>query len=419
MVPTKRVLLAAATTGYQARAFQEAARKLGIELGLATDRCDHLEDPWGDQAIPVRFERPEQSAEELIRVDRRWDGIVAVGDGPAKLAAYIAAKLHLPFHPPEAVSACGNKFLARERFQAAGLPVPEFYRVPLNAGGAEAARSARYPCVLKPLGLSASRGVIRANDEAEFLAAFLRNEAILRSPDVRRQRDDASQFLQIESFIPGREYALEGLVTGGRLHVLTIFDKPDPLDGPFFEETIYTAPSRASNDVVNCIADTAQRAVSALGLTHGPVHAEMRVNESGVSMLEAAARPIGGLCAKALRFEAGQTLEDVILRHALDSGFRIPTRERNATGVMMIPVPVNGLYIRHEGQEEAEQVPGIDEVIITAKQGQRFLKLPEGHSYPGFIFARGTTPMEVEAALRTSHSKLRFEMATELATLRP
>src|SRR6202050_3024485 len=298
-----RVLLVAATTGYQTRAFADAARRLGFDLVLATDRCHVLEDPWGDHAIPVRFEDPEGSRDVLAAAGP-FDGIVAVADRPTLVAALTAEALGLRYHSQAAVAACRDKYLARQRFQAAGLPVPEFFRFLANANPSEAAKQASFPCVLKPLGLSGSRGVIRANNATEFVAAAERIRAMLES------------YIQVESFIEGREFALEGIVTGGELQVLAIFDKPDPLDGPFFEETIYVTPSRQPPSVQHAIRESAQRAVAALGLEFGPVHAERRGNDQGVWMREAAARPIGGLCSRVLRFQNEMSLEELLLRHA-------------------------------------------------------------------------------------------------------
>lgn len=396
----KRVLLAAATTGYQTRMFQDAAERIGVELVLATDRCHVLDDPWGDHAVPIRFESPETAA-GLLREAGELDGIVAVGDRPAYVAAVAAAELGLRFHSPDAVAACRNKFVARERFREAGLLVPEFYRVPVAE---EPAESRFYPCVLKPLGLSASRGVIRADDDREFVAAFRRIRALI-------EHEEFSDFIQVERFIEGREFALEGVVSGGRLDVIALFDKPDPLDGPFFEETIYVTPSREAAMVQRAIAETTQRGVGALGLTDGPIHAEMRVNRAGVWMLEIAARPIGGLCAKAI-----PGLEEFILRHAVGDGIaRLDSV--GASGVMMIPIPREGIYQGVSGVADAEAVPGVTEVVVTAKEGQRIVPLPEGKSYLGFIFARGDAPAQVEDALRRAHEKLKFEFLAALPVI--
>jgi len=291
------------------------------------------------------------------------------------------------------------------------LPVPPFFRVGLAAVPEAAAHQAPYPCVLKPLGLSASRGVIRADDPGEFVAAFARIKAMLEK--------SGDEYLQVEAYIPGREFAVEGVLTHGAMRVLAIFDKPDPLEGPFFEETIYVTPSRESRAAQQSLCDAVARAVGALGLYHGPFHAELRANDCGVWMLEVAARPIGGLCSKALRFGDGMPLEELIVRHATGGDISALPLADGASGVMMIPVPRGGVYEDVAGVDDARAVAGVDDVIITAKAGQALLPLPEGGSYLGFIFARGGDPAEVERALRCAHDKLSFRIATALPTLPP
>jgi ATP-grasp domain/L-amino acid ligase C-terminal domain 2/ATP-grasp N-terminal domain len=397
----KRLLLIGAKTGYQTRVFAEAAVRLGLDLTLATDRCHTLNDPWGDQAVALEFKDPEAAARKLA-LEGRFDGVVALGDGPAYLAAVAAEQLGLPYNSPQSAANCGDKFLARKCFYDGGLLVPNFRRVLLsqeNDGG-----DVQYPCVLKPLSQSASRGVIRADNPDEFVRAFERIRTMLRP-----ERDE---FLLVEDFIPGREFALEGLLNHGVLQVLAIFDKPDPLDGPFFEETIYVTPPRSAKHVQQSIRHATAQAIQALGLTHGPVHAEMRVNDRGVWMLEVAARPIGGLCAKVL-----PGLEELILRHAAGedvSGISFP---QDAAGVMMVPIPRAGIYAGVSGEDQARAVPLIEDVIITAKLGQHLLPLPEGKSYLGFLFARGPDPVQVEAALRECHAELRFEINTALKVM--
>ena len=237
------------------------------------------------------------------------DGVLAVGDRPTVIAARVAQALGLPGHPPEASAAARNKQLTRERLRDAGLPVPWFFRpVPVTADPDALASSLTFPCVIKPLALSGSRGVMRADDPASFREAFLRLRALLQSPDIRAERNEAHETVLVEGFIPGREFALEGLLHHGALHVLAIFDKPDPLDGPFFEETIYVTPSSWPEAGQRAIVDAVARAAEALGLRHGPIHAECRVNDGGVFVLEVAARPIGGLCARALRFRKASGL---------------------------------------------------------------------------------------------------------------
>ena len=336
---------------------------------------------------------------------QRFDGVAAVGDKPAVLAAQAAEMLGLPFHPSAAARVCGDKFLTRQMFQAAGMRVPSFFRAAFDDDARALSERAPYPCVLKPLGLSASRGVIRADDASAFVKAF------------ERIRKMGERELQVESYIPGREFAIEGLVTNGEFRPIAIFDKPEPLEGPFFEETIYVTPSRESDDVQRELIGTVAQAVRALGLRHGPVHAELRYNAEGAWMLEAHARPIGGLCAKALRLTGDVTLEEAILRHALGEDVSGLQLEEGASGVMMIPIPKGGVFHSAAGVEDAARVCGVDDVIVTAKAGQRLIPLPEGASYLGFIFARGAGPAAVEKALRLAHGKLRFEIATALETL--
>ena len=414
----KRLLLIASTTGYQLRAFTEAALRCGYEVTPATDRCHNLEDPWGDHAIPLRFQHPERAAEKIELNAGEIDGVVAVGDRPAHIAALAARRLRLPHNPPAAVLACRDKFTARQRFRAAGLLVPWYMPVPVDTVVGPIADSVEYPCVLKPLGLSASRGVIRANDPTEFVAAFERIRHILETPEVKRMRESQDRFVQIETFIPGREYAVEGLMTRGHLQVLAIFDKPDPLDGPYFEETIYVTPSRAPADVQRAILTATSTAIVALGLEHGPIHAEMRVNERGVWMLEVAARPIGGLCARVLQFDDGATLEDLICRHAAGDAAGSACLRDGGRAVMMIPIPKRGIFVSVAGVEAAGRVRGIEDVVITAKQGQELVPLPEGAAYLGFIFGRGDSPEEAEAAVRTAHAELRFEIAEVLPVVK-
>lgn len=421
----KRLLLLTTTTGYQAQQFRETAARLGLSLVLASNNCHMLDDPWQDGALSVRFHQPMASAAKIreFALHQRIDGVVAIGDAPTATAAVTAKELGLPFHPPEAVEACRNKFLAREKYKGAGMRVPWYMRFKAHADEKQAARAVPYPCVLKPLGLSASRGVIRANNETEFATAFTRIRHLLLDKDVKVLHEESSGWIQAESFIPGREFAMEGIVTDGQLKVLAIFDKPDPLDGPFFEETIYVTPSRASASDQGELVKCAERAVEALGLAHGPVHMEMRLNEEGAWMLDVAARPIGGLCAGALRFRTTGVspipigLEELILRHAAGEDIRGYEREPQASGVMMIPIPQAGLYEGVDGVSEASEVEAVDRIEITAKLQQKLVPLPEGASYLGFIFAQADTPQQVEDALRTAHAKLRFHISTAIPVM--
>lgn len=393
--------------------FREAAEQARVRISLATDRCDHLDDPWGDDAIPVRWEDPAGSAEalmEALAVRGPATGVAALGDRTTFLASLFAERAGLPFHPPHATEAANNKFLSKERFRAAGLPQPGYRRYAI----ATIPEAPFLPCVLKPLGLSGSRGVIRADTPEEFAAAFERIRCLLQDRDILRRADDQDRWIQVESFIPGSEYAVEGLATDGRLQVLALFDKPDPLDGPYFEETLYVTPSRAPGPVQREITETVQRGITALGFTSGPVHAEVRHNETGVYILEIAARPIGGYCARALRFDNGMTLEELVLRHALGEDVSRRRLRPGGTGLMMLPIPKAGVYKGVTGVAEAAAVPGIEEVRIAAVDGQLLKTYPEAGSYLGFLFAHAANAAAAEAALRRAQGLLRFDIATEL-----
>ncbi len=423
----RRVLLVATTTGYQIRSFGEAAGKLGVHLVFASDRCDQLEDPWWDQAIPVRFQEETRSVDAVVTAcgEEPPHGIVAVGDRPAVLAARLAGAFGLTGHPPEAAAACRNKLATRQALQAAGLPTPWFVSMPIEGDAECMAVPVEYPAVVKPLALSGSRGVMRVDNAAEFIVAFDRLRRLLGMRDVRIERDEAHGRALVERFIPGAEYAIEGLLNHGVLQLLAICDKPDPLDGPFFEETIYRTPSVAPPEIQQRIAEAVAAATAALGLHHGPVHAECRVSGDMVYILEVAARPIGGLCSRALRFrsegleasggpDAVVSLEDLLLRHALGEDVSPYVRERAASGVMMIPIPKRGVYRRVDGLDEATRVAGIEDIRITAKPDTMLVPLPEGKSYLGFIFARAAAPCAVDQALRDAHAQLHFAIDREV-----
>jgi biotin carboxylase len=418
------VLLVATTTGYQTRAFEEAAEQLGVTIAYATDRCSVLDDPWRDDALAIRFHDEDASVAAILEsaTSRPIDGVLAVGDRPTVIAARTAAALGLPTHPPEAAEVARNKLHTRKRLRDAGLPVPTFLDVQTTADPVNVARAISFPCVVKPLALSGSRGVMRANDQGEFVAAFERLRALLASPDVRTERDQAHDVVLIESFIEGREFAVEGLMNRGELHILAVFDKPDPLDGPFFEETIYVTPSAAASSVLRAVERAVTAATRAVRLWHGPVHAECRVGPSGAFVLEVAARPIGGLCARALRFTKGAngsriSLEELLLRHALGEGSEGWHRERDASAVMMIPIPRRGVFRHALGVDEARRLPGIHEIRITAKADQVLVPLPEGRSYLGFIFARAERAGDAERAVRRAHDELAFVIDPEVRVL--
>lgn len=416
-----RILILSTTTGYQLRSFGDAAESLGVELLFATDRCHTLDDPWQDAAVAVRFEDVGGSLEAVREAARARpiDGVIAVGDRPVVLAALVAEALGIPGNPPDAAAASADKRLARERFAAAGLLTPWHFAVPTSVAAGDVAARAEYPAVVKPLGLSGSRGVIRADTREALVRAYDRVRALLARPDVRALRLETDRTILVEGYLDGPEYAVEGLLTRGDFRPLAIFAKPDPLDGPFFEETIYLTPADPGADVERAIVDAIARAAAALGLRHGPVHAECRVTDRGVFVLELAARPIGGLCSSVLRFGAGDiSLEALLLRHACGDDVSGVRREPQSAAVMMIPIPKRGLFKRVDGVDAARRVPHVDDVRITAKVDQLLEPLPEAGSYLGFIFARAPRPADAERAVRDAHARLAFAIDPAIALIK-
>lgn len=407
-----RLLLLLPTTTYRTEAFVEAARKLGVDLVCASERPSTLEDLAPDTLLTLDFSDPRAAASRVAEWSRGRpvDAVVGVDDPTTTVAAVIAERLGLRANPAAAVAAARDKHEMRQCLAAAGVPEPRFRRIALDEDPFQAARGVAFPCVVKPLALSASRGVIRANNVDQFIAAVRRIAALLRRDDVDVS-GEAARYLLAEQYVPGLEVALEGLLMGGTLHTLAIFDKPDPLEGPFFEETIYVTPSRLPGAIQRRIGTVTADACAALGLSEGPVHAELRVNDDGPWVIEVAARSIGGLCSRTLRFGTGMSLEQLILRHALGWPIDSLDRERRPAGVMMIPIPRGGRLQAVQGRERAAAVAGIEEVAITAHVGQELVPLPEGWQYLGFIFARAETPDDVEKALREAHAHLHFDIA--------
>jgi biotin carboxylase len=412
-----RVLLLLPTTTYKARDFLEAAAELGVEAVVGSDQPQVLETIAPGRTLTLPLQDPRASThviEEFARF-RPLQAIIPTDDQTAVVAAHAAKALGLPHNPPEAAHAARRKDLLRERLQTAGVRTPRHRLLPADPPPSDAGLMAlaavqTYPCILKPIFLSASRGVIRADTADELVTAFRRIRALMTRPEVSARGDaEERRFILAEEFVPGPEVALEGLLTRGQLRVLAIFDKPDPLDGPFFEETLYVTPSRLPAATQEAIAVTTRAAARALGLVEGPVHAELRLGsdprpgaEPGPWLIEMAARSIGGLCARSLRFGVGITLEELILMHALRRDVEACVRERKPSGVLMLPIPRAGILRQVRGVEAARAVPGVVEVALTAVVGQPVEPPPEGGAYLGFVFARGDRPEAVEAALRAA-----------------
>jgi biotin carboxylase len=403
-------MLVAPTAAYQTDDFAAAADRLGVDLALGTDRCHVLAEVWPEGALALDFRDPPGAAGAIAAdaAARPLHGIAAVDERSALIASLAADRLGLRCSAPAAVATAGNKLAFRRALAAAGVPQPEFQALPAVAGAAEITLAP--PLVVKPVHLSASRGVIGVAEPAALPAALARVRALLADPEVTVKDPDAAGWLLVERFVAGPEVAFEGLLERGRLHALALFDKPDPLDGPLFPDTIYVAPSAAPAALQAEVAGVVAAAAAANGLAEGPVHAELRLGEHGPVMLELAARAIGGLCGRTLRFGAGITLEEVILCHALGRAPASLRRRDGASGVCMLPVPAAGVLRDIDGTGAAAAVPGVVDIAITARIGDVLVPLPEGHTYMGFLFARGDRPEEVVAALRRARDHIRFEV---------
>ncbi len=402
-----RILLILPSSTYRASDFLDAAETLDAEVVVGCDERQTMSDTMGERALELDLEDPELAAEQIVaHADRvALDAIVAVDDRGVLPAALASERLGLAHNPPGAVATTRDK--ARLRQALAGhVPQPAHRAAHVGDDVAELAFQVGFPCVIKPVSLSASRGVIRVDDREEAAAAAERIRHILTCSDA-----DPDGPLLVEAYVPGREVAVEGLVRDGTLEVLAVFDKPDPLEGPYFEETLYVTPSRESDQVLERIHEVTADAVAAVGLREGPVHAEARIRPDGpdggeVVFLELAARSIGGLCSRALRFGLGVSLEELLLRHALGRPLEGLQREPAASGVMMLPIPRAGTLRSVDGRDAARAVDGIVGLRITIADGTEVEPLPDGDRYLGFLFARSETPADVERSLREAASTL-------------
>ncbi|HET7378477.1 MAG TPA: ATP-grasp domain-containing protein [Gaiellales bacterium] len=397
------------TTTYRTTAFVEAARRLQVDLTVASEKPSTFEETRPDGLLTLDFASLEWAVWKARRFAERcpFDAALGVDDDTVVVAEAIDEAFGRARNPVAATLAARDKQLQRSLLHEARVATPKFSLHVIGEHVDAVAESTRYPCIVKPLRMSASRGVIRADDPAQLAAAVGRLGAILGSA-CDPETEGMLEYL-VEDFVPGYEVALEGLLVGGELHALALFDKPDPLDGPFFEETIYVTPSRHPESEQLALIDCARQAAAALGLREGPIHAELRFNERGAWLIELAARPIGGRCSTVLRFGDGSvSLEEIVIRHALRLPLPSLLRERRAAAVMMIPVPGAGVLEGVAGIDEAKQVPGVDDVVITAHRGETLVPWPEGSRYPGFIFARGETPEQAERSVREAHRRLRF-----------
>ena len=421
---------------YRVHAYLEAARDLGIEILVASEG-EYSLVPGIRDGLRVELADSEMVIEQVVSAhrDRPIAGVVATDDATVEVANRAAAAIGLAHNAPSAARITRRKDLARAALAAAGLPVPAIRRVDLRHAIGPQLAGIEFPGVVKPLAMAASRGVIRADDLPGLEAACRRAGAIVSASagisaqaatgtiadlSVAVSTDaDERHTLLVESFVPGPEIALEGMLADGELSVLALFDKPDPLDGPFFEETIYVTPSRLPPPIQSLAAERVREGCAAYGLTEGPVHAELRIHKGDAWIIEIAGRTIGGDCARLFTFGSGTSLEHLVLQRALrrapgvsDVPFRNAGR---AAGVLMIPTPGAGTLRRVEGVMAASRIPGIREVSITVREGYELTPLPEGGTYLGFVFALGEYPAEVEDSLRRAQETIRVVLAPSLA----
>ena len=411
-VEKPRILLLLPTRTYRATDFLDAALKLNVEVVVASEEATTTADLSPRESLVLDFAEPAVATQAILEFAKAHPitAIVGVDDDTTLLATTASAALGLPHNPVESAKATRDKYRLRHALATRGVPCPKFRRFSICDDITEVRNQVDFPCVIKPLSLSASRGVIRADTRCEFTGAFHRIAALLRAIEAEADTntEPPSTDVLVEDYIPGIEVALEGILLEGELKVLALFDKPDPLEGPFFEETLYITPSRLSPDIQTELQSATVEAAAALGLRHGPVHAELRYNTEGAHLIEIAARTIGGLCSRTLRFGTGMSLEELVIRHAIGQHVEMLHREKQAAGVMMIPVPKAGILGEVRGKSAAHTVDGITEINITIPIGGEIIPLPEGARYLGFIFARAQTPEAVEAALREAHHRLEF-----------
>jgi biotin carboxylase len=399
-----RLLLISPRYSYRIAAYLHAAEDLGIDVLVASNGKHSLIGAL-KEGLHIEPANLRTSLERILRAGdaRPFSGVVGSDDESVELAYRVAQALNLPGNPPAAALYARRKDLARTRLKDAGLPIPVFALIDIDRAAAGELPEVPFPLVIKPLSMSASRGVIRADDAEAFYAAIQRIRPIVEGLGSHEERNT----LLAEAYLTGVEVALEGILTDGELSVLALFDKPDPLEGPFFEETYYITPSHLKAQVQQQIADRVAEACAAYGLREGPVHAELRINEEDIWIVEVAARTIGGQCGRLLRFGTGHTLEQLVVSYAVGRPLPLET-QTEAAGVLMIPIPRAGVLRRVEGILAAQKVPYIEDIEISVREGYELVPLPEGDSYLGFMFARAPTAETAEQALREAHSRLKI-----------
>lgn len=405
---SKRVGLLLSSGTYRARSFLDAADRLGVRPFTILDIESDLSRSW-TKALGVPFSDLDASALKVasFATEKRLDALLAVDDAGVLLAANASELLGLPSNSPSAAKAARDKHTMRQLLENSTVPIPSYALHHFSEPAKEVGQSIEYPAVIKPRMLTGSRGVMRVDTLQEFLVAVARLHDIVAQAEPHAE---VHSYL-VEEYVPGIEIALDGVVDGSEVTILAVYDKPIPMEGPFFEETIYVTPSELVPDLLDAVSAICASAASAIGLSLGPIHAEFRINGSDIRVIEIAGRSIGGNCSQVLQFDSGDSLEELVLKNALGMPMDEELQSSTSRGVMMIPAPGLGILRSVSGVERALAEKGVESVEISAKIGYPVVPLPEGESYVGFIFAEGPDALSTQRSLERAHECLRFDLA--------
>ena len=402
------VILIIPSASYRTSAFITAVKKLDLKVLVISDKSQVFSGKYPDNLIIMNFHHWKDRLDEISEWSERngLKAVIGVDEESIVLAANISNYLNKEHNPVDSVLLTKNKYLMRIELKKAGICSPWFKRFPVHESPKKIINEIIFPCVIKPTFLSASRGVIRVNTIKELSDGFKTLNDLLSLEEIRKRGGDQSDWILVEEYIPGKEVAIEGIVSEGKLKVLAVFDKPEPLVGPTFEETIFVTPSILPEKTLYSLFETAEIAVNTLGIVKGPVHIEIRINSSGNYILECASRSIGGICSNVLEFHGGMSLEELILRSYLGRNVEKTKLTDTARGVMMMPNEKSGILKEIRGVEDALNVKGVTDLQITLKPGENLEPLPKGDRYLGFIFAEDKDQELVIKALKNAWSKI-------------
>tara|TARA_B100000686_G_scaffold128253_1_gene135463 strand:- start:1091 stop:2335 length:1245 start_codon:yes stop_codon:yes gene_type:complete len=402
------VILIIPSASYRTGPFMNAVKKLDLKVLVISDKSQVFSGKYPDNLIIINFNHWQDRSDEISKWAKNngLKAVIGVDEESIVLAANISNFLNVEHNPVESVLLTKDKYLMRNELLKLGIKSPWFKRFSIYESTKKIINEISFPCVIKPTFLSASRGVMRVNTMNELSDSIKIMYELLSLDELRKRGGEQSDWILFEEYIPGNEVAVEGLVTNGKLTVLAVFDKPEPLEGPTFEETIIVTPSVLTKEIQYSLLETIQNVVKALGILKGPIHAEARINKNGNYILECASRSIGGLCSKVLEFQGGMSLEELILRSYLGRNIEKSKLTDKARGVMMMPTEKMGILKEMRGVQDALNVKGITDLKLTVKPGEKLEPLPKGDRYLGFIFAEGNDQKLVIKALKNAWSKI-------------